>query len=122
MSRAKSDPHERDNGGELFSPPPVTHLHHTDDPETSRKAAVRILKSGTLGHDQWSALDGIRRHPGSTCKELAGFRLSEDGDPRGFEWVRQSIGRRLNELEKAGLIHRRGERDGCSLWWPGRAE
>lgn len=94
------------------------------DPSTSRKAAERISKS--LGWHQRAALALVEGNPGRTCKELAErclrTALATDFGPfseGGLEGVRQRIGRRLNELEKALLIRREGERDGCSVWWPG---
>jgi hypothetical protein len=43
----------------------------------------------------------------------------DDPTSRSVEFWRQRIGRRLPELMRAGLIHREGERDGMSIWWPG---
>jgi len=85
-----------------------------------------MVVSGRLTRDQGRALHAIRAHPGLTAKELGyaeAARLSfEDKSGTGMvadaEACRQRIGRRLNELEKAGLIRREGERDGCSVWWP----
>jgi hypothetical protein len=118
VSRQRSDIYES-GLGPLFAPP-VEHLSGRTDPETSRKAAAAVLPR--LGWHQRLALAIVGAHPGSTCKELAAAAMDsaagQDFGPGDLEAVRQRIGRRLNELEKAGLIYRDGERDGCSLWWP----
>lgn len=112
----------RHDGVETFAPAPLFDarpeaMSGRTDPDTSRQAAARMVESGALGrHQQW-ALDLVRTFPGSTCPELANRAGDNiiDGD---VERLRQQCGRRLNELEKAGLIYREGTREGCSLWWP----
>lgn len=110
----RADPLETDNGGPLFAPR-LREMSHTTDPHTSVKAAAGMLQGG-LGEAQERALRLIEEHPGSTTKELAAFGLRF---PEDLEQARQRIGRRLSELLKADVIHRKGERDGMSLWWPG---
>ena len=120
MSPQREDPAEiRHDLGPLFNPP-LNHLSGRTDPETSRDAAKRA--EPRIGNLQRWALDLVRRYPGQSCPELATWATKESNFPgpyeREHERVRQACGRRLNELEKAGLIRRDGTRDGCSLWWP----
>jgi hypothetical protein len=117
MSRQRGDVHET-GLGPLFNPP-ARHLVGSADPATSFTAAARMAGSETIGAHQRFALDLVRAHPGRTCPELAQLADLPQARARlGEEGVRQRIGRRLNELEKAGLIRREGVRDGCGLWWP----
>lgn len=118
----RDDPSEVRSLGPLFEPA-VERLYGRSDPPTSRQAAEKIQKS--LGFHQRAALALVTAHPGSTCKELArrcidsALRSDFSGsEVDGVEIVRQRIGRRLNELQRAGVIRREGERDGCSIWWP----
>ena len=120
MSRQKPDIFETHTDiGPLFSTP-EKHLSGNTDPQTSRDAAR--LAMGSLGNMQRWALELVQRYPGQTCKALATLAIRDGDFPGPFktehEYVRQRIGRRLNELEKAGLIRRDGVRDGCSVWWP----
>jgi hypothetical protein len=118
MSRQREDATEvRPGLGPLFEPA-ANHLAGRTDPQTSRDAAR--LKLATLGKDQALALALVRAYPGNSAKGLAAAAMDNDHGIWGvdFEAVRQRIGRRLNELEKAGLIRRDGVRDGCSCWWP----
>lgn len=110
-----SDVHEQ-GLGPLFAPRVETLVGRTDPP-TSHAAAAKMVNSNRLGIDQRYALDAVRRFPGRTCPELA-EALNDPSDETGEEWLRQRIGRRLGELEKAGLIRRDGTRDGCSVWYP----
>ena len=81
------------------------------DPETSHKAAESM--GLYIGSAQARAYRLVQDHPGATCPELAG------GDERD----RQRIGRRLSELQRAGLIRAEGEKPdprtgrSCSRWW-----
>ena len=121
MSRQKDDPLEAPpNAMPLFAPP-LRHLSGSTDPQTSRDAAAQV-KAGVLAASQRVALDMVTLCPGSTAKELGMYAYENKAGfyAMGPEMARQRIGRRLNELMKAELIHRKGERDGCSLWWPGR--
>lgn len=106
MSRSSSDP--------LEVPRQLGPLFAKHDPQTSREAAKRIAPH--LGRAQALALKMVRAYPGRTCPELAVIRSTETGE--GVEYCRQMIGRRLNELERAGLIRWEGEREGCRVWWP----
>jgi hypothetical protein len=107
LVRQRSDPLEMPGAlGPLFA---------RNDPPTSRKAAEKMAPRLTDGQE--IALDEIRDNPGSTVKEL-GVKAARYFSPPDAEYWRQRIGRRLNELEKAGLIRRDGERDGCAIWWP----
>ena len=84
---------------------------------TSKEAAEAIYN--TLAEKRKRALFFVEFHPGKTANELS--NIAGDRDPR-------TIGRRLNELEKIGLIHRAGKRP-CSttgkttyIWKIGRKE
>jgi len=120
-----SDPAEVRSQGPLFDVP-ATHLSGRTDPPTSRQAARRVVEHLLVTNGQHLALEMVRTHLGSTAKELGhvlALELAfEDREGCGMvadvESCRQRIGRRLNELEKAGLIKREGVRDGCSIWWP----
>ena len=109
----------RDNGdmqptslGPLFDTP-ERNLSHTTDPQTSREAARGIQSA--LGKEQDFALQMVERYPGSTAPELGQSAVLRYGH-HDKEWWRQRIGRRLNELKKAGRIYRSGRRDGCATW------
>lgn len=83
------------------------------DPESSQESAEEILRR--LGQRQRHALECVRKKPGLTQLELG--REFPSSDPR-------AVGRRLNELEREGLLVR-GEARKCSVsgkraqtWWP----
>ena len=120
MTRDRSDMYPT-SYGPLFDTS-LRNLSHTTDPQTSREAASKI--GPQIGNLQRWALELIHRYPGRTTKELAKAAVAESNPPdewhRDVERVRQQIGRRLNELEKANLIYRKGTRDGCALWWPAK--
>lgn len=88
-------------------------LSRAADPETSHEAADKIATD--LPKLQNLALAKVWRWPGRTVSELA--ELADARDPR-------SIGRRLPELERKGLV-RRGDARKCGVtrvnaatWWP----
>jgi hypothetical protein len=81
---------------DLFAPKT---LARASDPDTSHQGAEFILKHLTSARAY--ALRHVEANPGCTAKELSG--VSGDFD------VRQ-IGRRLGELEKLGLLVRKGPR------------
>lgn len=110
----KSDPNEC-GLGPLFSPP-IRELVGRTDPPTSREAARKMTNSGAIGKAQQVALAWVKNNPGHTAPELGKMAALRYGADK--EDMRQRIGRRLNELEKAGLIRREGVRDGCSIWFP----
>jgi DNA-binding MarR family transcriptional regulator len=72
-------------------------LSRPSDPETSKQAARHVVDSDELGSAQLYALKIVYRNPLSTASELT--KASGDVDSR-------RIGRRLNELEKAGWVIR----------------
>lgn len=78
-------------------------LRRNSDPATSSLSAAGIL--GQLGWLQHRARRAVHDWPGSTAQELA--RRLGDGDPR-------IINRRLNEIEKMGLV-RRGQTRKCRV-------
>ena len=126
MSRQRGDVHEMRRRlelglGPLFEPP-IEHLVGRSDPRTSRQAADAMKESGALGEHQRWTLTLISMFEGNTVPELARLAAKTITIETDLEVLRQRIGRRVNELEKAGLIHRKGTRDGCSVWWTGKAE
>lgn len=132
MSRQAGDPSEmRGFLGPLFEPSPARPvptgpLYSDGDKRTSAMAAAELKADPRrLGELQQEALGLVREWPGRTCKTLANFaQLRARDDSKGIEWWRQRIGRRLSELERAGLV-----KSGASevdsdtgrravTWWP----
>lgn len=72
-------------------------LARRTDPQTSRDAAAE-LKINALQAD---ALDAVRRHPGSTARELAAIE--------GWD-----VWKRISELADAGMIRETGVRK-CTI-------
>jgi len=88
------------------------------DPAESHAAAARITGDG-LTDARRMALNLIRLNPGLTCPELAHRALIDGFMTCDLEQARQRIGRRLSELNAAGLIERCAEvRRGCATWRP----
>jgi len=112
MSRQAVDPLEvRSTMRTLFDPEPgrpvpTGPLYSDGDKRTSAMAAAELKADPQrLGELQRAALDLVREWPGRTCKTLASFaQLRARDDSKGIEWWRQRIGRRLSELERAGLV------------------
>lgn len=78
-------------------------LARRSHPETSKAAAAEVAE--VLGERQRFALDAVRRMPDATSLELdMAFAPGERG----------RVQKRLNELERAGLIERSGARR-CSI-------
>ena len=85
------------------------------DPNTSKRAEREFTKSGARKSQAERVLAVIRSVPGETYSEIA--------------WHAQlqpiQVMRRLNDLEKAGLIHKSDQRkcrvtgSVCSTWRPG---
>lgn len=124
MSPHRSDPGElRFGAGPLFDRT-ARQLTARKDPPTSRRAAEGTVQQ--LSGMQRFALQAVRDYPGHTTKEMARhlFNAEHGGLLRAAdaEEIRQQIGRRLNELEAAGLVYRKGTRDGCAIWWPSKSE
>lgn len=118
VERDAADPH-RARLKPIAEPGP---LAGKTDPETSHEAARKLIDSCQLADAQRAALALVRQHPGRTCVDLA--QVACAGDERGIEFHRQRIGRRLSELERAGLIEHQGHatdpRTGrrAVRWWP----
>lgn len=94
---------------------PAHTLSRRSDPETSKEAAAYV--ENRLAGARGRALYFVRRYPGRTTNELS--VLAEDRDFR-------TIGRRLNELDRLGLIER-GAPKKCQVtgrngttWYPRR--
>ena len=77
-------------------------LARRGDPDTSHEAARRLVESGRLSEQKRAVLSALRREPGVTSAELA-QRMGVD---------RYTTGRRLPDLEKAGLV-KKGEKRIC---------
>jgi len=114
----------RPSMGPLFRDPKPARLTGNTDPATSRKAAGRVIASGTARADANYLLELIGLFPGHT---MPWYRTQAErerqADPpekklSSPEW-RQKLGRRTGELLEAELVHTRGEEDDCALWWPG---
>ena len=69
---------------------------HKADPDTSRRAISKLIKSGKLPRQQQEVFEAITVYPGRTARILA--------DLSGLDYY--MIQRRANELEKKGLIVR----------------
>ena len=88
-------------------------LSHRHDPETSRKAARRLIASGKLTGQRRAVLEALRKCDGVTHAEL--------GALMGVHWLTPA--RRLPELERAGLVRKGGRRicrvkhSRCTTWW-----
>jgi predicted transcriptional regulator len=83
-----------------LTPPAGLALSRAADPETSHLAADEIAQS--LSRRQQTALAVVIRWPGRTVSELS--ELNDCRDPR-------TIGRRLPELERQGLVRREDARE-----------
>ena len=87
---------------------PATRISH---PETSRIAEEKITKTGKRTKHSQVILNALRKHNGSTTKELAGFLA-------GVLRYDQ-IWRRMGDLQHNGYIKRSESirRDGnCTFW------
>ena len=98
---------------EIPLPAQAKALARSEHPEESKLAAEAILDS--LGKLQRETLDAVELDPGKTARELGWINRLED---------HRQFGRRLNELEKAGLV-RRGAPRPCTrtgrksaTWYP----
>lgn len=98
----------------LFDDPLLHGLSHHGDPASSFAAGAEHVASGRNAAQRAAVLAALRENPGATSDELA--------DAMGID--RHIPGRRLSELERAGLV-RRGPtrasrisgRQGVT-WWP----
>ena len=97
-------------------------LSHSTDPQTSRDAAEKLVKSGRLSKQQEGVFNDISRyiveahHKDFTAKELAKWLCGNKINNY------YTISRRLNELEKKGKTERvyigysLVKRDNCAVW------
>lgn len=83
-------------------------------PATQLAAWDAIRASGDLGRYQWETYDYITRHPGVTRNAIDHALAPGQPNP--------PFSRRLVELERAGVIHRLGTKDGKDQWYATRAE
>ena len=72
----------------------VASLARQSDPKTSHEGAAYAVER--LGEMQQRAFDAVQAHPGKTAQELEVL----------MEVPRSTYGRRLGEMEKAGVIRR----------------
>lgn len=82
-------------------------MARTTDPDTSRRAAERVVMDGTTKRHEAECLRLIREYPGRTSLELAGC---------GTELTYHQIARRLKHMEELKLI-RREDRGGTGVVW-----
>lgn len=75
-------------------------LSHRSDPDTSRAAAQRVVKTGIASRQRRSVLAAVERWPGRTTAELAVLMQCDRSVPA----------RRMSELERAGLVERTDKR------------
>jgi hypothetical protein len=93
-------------------------LSHRDDPDTSRKAAKKMVKSGTLSRQERRVYETIKRYV--RCYEDADFttktiaiRMTDYPYHKAYEICR----RRFSGLFNKFKIVLTGEvRDGCRVW------
>jgi hypothetical protein len=88
---------------DLTKPPSAKSLARRTHPETSKQAASEVMPN--LQPLRERAYNAVAQHPGLTYSELS--EALQMRDPR-------SIGRRLPELEKEGLL-RRGDPRHCEI-------
>lgn len=79
-----------------------------NDGDGSHAAADALERSGRAAQQLSDVLDAVRKHTGSTSRELAALT--------GLD--RHLVGRRLPELAAKGLIHRVSIRGQELRWWP----
>ena len=77
------------------------------DADSSHAAADQLERSGRAAAQLQAVLDAVRRHGGSTSKELA--------ELAGLD--RHLVGRRLPELAAQGLVHRVAIQGHEIRWW-----
>lgn len=83
-------------------------LSRRTDPDTSRRAAERVVTDGTTKRHEAECLRLIREFPGRTSLELAGC---------GTELTYHQIARRLKHLEELKLIRREDRGGTGAVWW-----
>ncbi len=100
--------------------PELKTLFHKRDPETSKEAAEKMVKSGKLNRQEREVYNDIRRYiidcncTDFTAKELAIWCPWVRSRPNNAYYI---IQRRLSGLKNKGKIERTGgKRDGCCIW------
>ena len=92
----------------------VTTIARTSHPETSHEAEAEFTATGKRVAATRHALAVLRKHPGSTARELDVANGS----------LEREIGKRLNDLRTNGLAVVRGSRlclvtgNKAQVWWP----
>lgn len=100
----------------LFDQP----LAHTNDPQTSFKAAEKIVSSGIFHYSVLQVRDAIKRYCkifglDFTAKEVAEFISAEDEIDYYKLYI--VIQKRKSVLKNAAFIRETDrERDGCTVW------
>ena len=94
---------------------------HTNDPPTSREAAVSHASSGRRAKHAKLVLALVMAHPGRTAVELYHHATA---DVKAELKEMQEVRRRLTDLQAAGLVRQGGQRK-CSvkkttqvIWFP----
>lgn len=83
-------------------------LARRTDPDTSRRAAERVVSGGTTKRHEAECLRLVREYPGRTSLELAGC---------GTDLTYHQIARRMKHLEELRLIRREDRGGAGALWW-----
>jgi len=86
------------------------------DPESSHRAADELEATGRAARQMRAALVAVRAHPGSTARELSERVPPLPGMDLGT-W-RQTLGRRLSDLRRRGVIQRTRRGVEEFRWWP----
>jgi len=82
------------------------------DPDSSHRAADHAERSGAIGRQATTAAEMVELNPGRTSLELAGIGPLD----------RYQLARRLNEIERGGLVVATMHAGEDLRWWPaGRA-
>ncbi len=87
-------------------------LHRKTDPPTSRQAANRTVKRGSVGRSRGIFLNMLRIYEGLTCKEAAIRFMPGQWNYWQVEWDK-----RVKVWARQGHIRETGEvRDGSRVW------
>ena len=83
------------------------HLFRATDPNGSRQAARRLVRSGRLATDMTRVLEALQAHPGLSSKDLAAA-IGAD---------RYMVARRLPDLASRGQARREEPPVGDCRWY-----
>lgn len=88
--------------------------YHADNPDTSKWAAWWMVKSGKMGKQCAFVVNEIK-NMSKSVQGFNGFTSKELADWGDLDYI--MIGKRLPDLEKAGLIHKSSLRRGGRVVW-----